>query len=213
MVLMKTRWIAIVTGVLLSPGAGRAAEPVPSIDLDPKLIESSPVLQRWLKKIPDVSSDIANDPSFRTRIRAGYLGSDLYLGLEDLRIAQTRLTASADYRASNWGANLNYYVRPLGSYVNIAPTLGYRQIETPNQTIEGMNLGVRAVFILSRGGGADIALSQTWVSPLSAEETGLTTLSVGYAVTRNLRVATDFQKQNSRDRKEKRFGISLEWMP
>ena len=42
------------------------------IDIDPEIIKASPVLQRWLQKIPDVGAEIQNDPSFRTRIRLGY---------------------------------------------------------------------------------------------------------------------------------------------
>lgn len=45
--------------------------PKPAIDFDPKLIDS-PVLQRWLKRVPDVLADIKRDPSFRTRLRLGY---------------------------------------------------------------------------------------------------------------------------------------------
>jgi hypothetical protein len=199
----------LLTIVFLNVGSAIAAEP---IDLDPKLIESSPVLQRWLKQIPDVAADIANDPSFRTRYQIGISRFDqrtgLSLGIEDLRIGQTPLTASTVYRRDHWGADLRYYVRSLGSYVNIAPVIGYRQLD---QT-EGLHVGVRSLFVLSRGGGADIALSQTWVSPFN-EATSLTTLSFGYAVTHNLRISTEFQRQRSSNLKDTRIGIGLEWMP
>lgn len=198
----------------------------PGLELDPKTIESSPVLQRWLKEVPDVASEITNEPSFRTRFRVGYSqfpstneAGGINLGIEDLRIARSRFTMSADYNASfngkrnAWGANLQYYVRPLGNYVNVAPVIGYRHLETRETAIEGANLGVKVLLVLSRGGGADISLTQTWVSPFSDEETGLTTLSFGYAVTRNLRLSTDLQKQNSPVRKDSRVGIVLEWMP
>jgi hypothetical protein len=177
-------------------------------ELDPKLIQSSPVLQRWQKQVPDVASEIRNDPSFRTRFRVGY-ASELYVGVEDLRLNRSNFTVSANYQASNWGADLHYYVRPLGSYINVAPVVGYRNLDTT----EGANLGVRALFVLSRGGAADISLTQSWVSPFSSEETGLTTLSIGYALTHNLRLSTEIQKQNSPTQKESRFGIGLEWMP
>jgi hypothetical protein len=192
--------------ICLDVGVAIAAEP---IDLDPQLIESSPVLQRWLKQPPDVAADIANDPSFRTRYQIGVSRFDdrtgLSLGIEDLRIGQTPVTASAVYRRDHWGADLQYYVRSLGNYINVAPVLGYRHLETA----EGLHVGVRSLFVLSRGGGADIALSQTWVLP----ETSLTTLSFGYAVTHNLRVSTEFQRERGRDRKDTRIGIGLEWMP
>jgi hypothetical protein len=190
--------------VILSGSPGFAAE----LDLNPNVIQNSPVLQRWQKQVPNVADKIRDDPSFRTRYRAGY-ASELYIGVEDVRLDRTNFTASANYQRSNWGADLHYYVRPLGSYINVAPLVGYRHLETA----EGANLGVRALFVLSRGGGADISLTQSWVAPFSVEETSLTTLSIGYALTHNLRLSTDIQKQNSRDRKESRFGIGLEWMP
>lgn len=198
---MKALMIGLV---MLSGSPGLAAE----LDLDPKVIQNSPVLQRWQKQVPNVAEEIRNDPSFRTRYRVGY-ASELKIGVEDLRIDRTNFTASANYQASNWGADLHYYVRPLGSYINVAPVVGYRHLDT----IDGANLGIRALFVLSRGGGADISLTQSWVAPFSSAETGLTTLSIGYAVTRNLRISTDIQKQNSPSRKESRFGIGIEWMP
>lgn len=196
------------------------------LDLDPTVIQQSPVLQRWQKQVPDIAHEIKHDPSFRSRFRVGYSqfpssnqAAGLNIGVEDLRIDRSRLALSADYQTSfngnrrSWGADIHYYVRPLGSYINIAPVVGYRQLETGGTTIQGANLGVKALFVLSRGGGADISLTQTWVSPFSAEETGMTTLSIGYALTHNLRVSTDLQKQNSPIRKDSRIGISLEWMP
>lgn len=203
-----------------------AESPASNLDLDPKTIQNSPVLQRWLKEIPDISAKIANDPSFRTRVRLGYSqfpstdqAGGINLGIEDLRIDRSRFTVSADYNTSfngkrnAWGANLQYYIRPLGNYVNVAPVVGYRKLETQGTTIEGANLGVKVLLVLSRGGGADVSLTQTWVSPFSSEQTGLTTLSFGYAVTHNLRLSTDLQKQNSPVRKDSRVGIVLEWMP
>jgi hypothetical protein len=40
----------------------------------------------------------------------------------------------------------------------------------------------------------------------------LTTLTFGYAVTRQLRLSTDIQKQNAPEQKDSRVGIGLEWM-
>ncbi len=215
---MKFLWVPIWAGIFLNSWVAtlaasadqRASEP---IDLDPKRIESSPVLQRWLKRTPDVAAEIANDPSFRMRYQVGVSRfnqrTGFSLGFEDLRIERTPLTVSAVYRRDHWGVDLRYYARSLGSYINFAPVLGYRHLETT----DGIQVGALARFVLSRGGGADISLSQTWVSPFKQEETGLTTLSFGYAVTHNLRVSTEFQKENSRDRKDTRIGIGLEWMP
>ena len=69
------------------------------------------------------------------------------------------------------------------------------------------------MLALSRTGAADIAVSQSFVSPGSGDEVGITSLSVGYAVTRQLRIAADLQAQNSRGSKDSRVGILLEWMP
>lgn len=197
----------------------------PPLDLDPQLIESSPVLQRWLNQVPSVLEEIKRDPSFRTRLRLGYSSfpsSDRaggwHIGLEDVFVGRTGLTLSADYQASfngkreTWGTDLRYYVRPLGSHINIAPVLGYRHLETSRYTTEGLHVGARLLLVPSRTGAADISLTQSWVSPGTDEEVGLTTLSFGYALTRNLRLSTDIQKQNARQRKDSRVGVGLEWM-
>lgn len=198
----------------------------PSIDLSPDEIEESPVLQRWIEKIPDVSEDIKNDPSFRTRIRLGYShfpssgdAGGFNIGVEDLFIGETGLTVSGDYQASfngdraSVGGDLRYYILPLGNYINIAPVLGYRYIETNGYSTDGANVGLRLMFALSRTGAADISLTQSFVSPGGSEEVGMTTLSLGYALTENLRLSTDIQKQNSTNSKDSRVGIVLEWMP
>jgi hypothetical protein len=193
-----------------------------SLDLDSNLIKKSSVLQRWMSEIPDVASDIANDPSFRTRIRLGYSsfssGSGFNVGLEELQVDRTRFTLSADYQATfegdrqSWGTDLHYYVRPLGSYLNVAPVVGYRHLKNNSTSTNGLNVGVRLLLVLSRGGGSDISLTQTWVAPGSDEETGISTLSLGYALTHQIRLSTDFQRQNTRRGKDDRIGIGLEWM-
>ncbi|OLP18998.1 hypothetical protein BST81_07155 [Leptolyngbya sp. 'hensonii'] len=203
------------------------------LDLQPEIIESSPVLRRWREKIPDVMEEIAHQPSFRTRLRVGYsqypstnqLGG-LTLGVEDVFLGQTPLTLSADYQTnfdgrgqqpgsndrSAWGANLKTYLLPLGNRINLAPVLGYRHLETNLYVTEGLDVGFRLLLVLSRGGGADISLTQTWVAPGSDNEVGVLTFSVGYALTHNLRISTDIQQQNSRQRQDSRVGILLEWM-
>ena len=141
------------------------------------------------------------------------------IGIEDVFIGKTRLTASGDYqwafngKYQSYGADLHYYLRPLGSYINIAPLIGHRHLQNGDYLIDGVNVGGRLKLVLSRGGAADITLAQSWVAPGTAKEVGLTTLSFGYAVTHNLRLATDIQKQNSRHSKDSRVGIVLEWMP
>jgi len=196
------------------------------LDLSPEIIENSPVLQRWLEEVPNVLEDIRNDPSFRTRLRLGYSNfpsnddaSGINVGVEDVFIGRTGLTVSGDYQASfngdrqTFGADLRYYVLPLGSYVNVAPLVGYRNIESNDYSTDGVNVGARLMLALSRTGAADVSLTQSFVSPGSSDEVGITTLSFGYAVTQNLRLSTDIQKQNSREEKDSRVGIVLEWMP
>ncbi|HEY9654585.1 MAG TPA: hypothetical protein V6C50_03770, partial [Crinalium sp.] len=129
-----------------TPQTQNPAATVP-IDLDPALIESSPVLQRWLKQVPNVLTDIKRDPSFRTRLRLGYSqfpstrqSGGIHLGIEDVFVGRSGLTLSADYQTAfngtreAWGADLRYYVRPLGSVINVAPVVGYRHLATPRYT-------------------------------------------------------------------------------
>lgn len=196
------------------------------LDLSPEILESSPVLQRWLEEIPDVWKSIHHDPSFTTRWRLGYSqfpandgAGGFNLGVEDIFISGTGLTVSADYQASfngerqTLGADLRYYVLPLGNYLNVAPVLGYRSLETGDFNTSGINTGLRLMLALSRTGASDLSLTQTFVSLGGEEEVGITTLSVGFALTPNLRLSTDIQKQNSIAAKDSRVGISVEWMP
>ena len=138
--------------------------PEDSLDLSPEIIETSPVLQRWHKQVPDLLEEIKNDPSFRTRIRLGYNqfpssnnSSGLGIGIEDLFIGKSSLTLSGDYETSfsnrqSGGVNANYYLLPLGSYINIAPVLGYRYIQTNNYNTQGINIGGKIMLSLSRWG-------------------------------------------------------------
>jgi hypothetical protein len=218
---------ALVTNLILAIALPVRSEPDPTqqFDLKPEIIESSPVLQRWLKQVPNVLEEIRHDPSFRTRLRLGYSqfpssdsAAGLNLGVEDIFIGKTGLTVSADYQTSfngdrsSVGADLRYYVLPLGNYLNFAPVLGYRYLQTGDFATDGINVGAKLMLALSRTGAADISLTQSFVSPGSSEEVGITTLSVGYALTRNLRLSGDIQKQNSKADKDSRLGIVFEWM-
>ncbi len=189
------------------------------LDLEPEIIRKSPVLQRWQRQVPNILDDINNEPSFPTRLRFGYWqGGDVSLGVEDVFLGKSRFTFSGDYYTAlnhnqhSYSVNLNYYLRPLGSYVNIAPVVGYRHLEAEKYSTNGVNLGAKLLFVLSRGGGADISLTQSWVAPGTAEEVGLTRLAVGYAVTRKLRISTDIERQNAKESKDSRVGVVLEWM-
>jgi hypothetical protein len=207
------------------PSSQRTEAALEELDLDPQWLEESPVLRRWLEETPDLNTDIRQDPALRTRLRVGYTqipsggSSELWLGVEDVILGNSRFTLSGEYRPSledasfqTYGGDVRYYLRPLGATVNISPVMGYRRFETEDDNIAGLNLGIRLLFALSRGGGGDIALSQSWVNPGSQEEMGLTTLSTGYALTSNLRLASEFQIQNTPSTTNRRLGVGLEWM-
>lgn len=196
-----------------------------SIDLSPEIIEDSPVLQRWLEKIPNVLEDIRHDPSFRTRLRVGYsqFSSEdrggINVGVEDIFIGHTGLTISGNYQTSfnevweSGGVDFQYYVLPLGYYVNVAPVVGYRYVENNDFSNDGVNVGVKVMLPLSRNGAADLSITQSFVSPGGYNEVGRTIFSAGYALTSKFRVAADFEQQNTREDKETRLGIVFEWMP
>jgi hypothetical protein len=209
--------------------AQNSSQPTPndnSIDLSPEIINSSPVLKKWLKEIPDVMSEIQTEPSFRTRVKVGYSqfpsagqSGGFHLAVDDLFFGKNGLSASANYSfASNgnrnaYGVDAQYYLLPLGGYLNITPLVGFRHLQTDKYSRDGLNLGLKLMLVPSRGGGADIALSQSWVGLGSGTETGLTTLSIGYAITNHLRLSTDIQQQNARENYDSRVGLGIEWMP
>lgn len=199
-----------------------------ALNLTPEVIEQSPVLQRWIEAVPDIRADIRNDPSFVTRLYAGYSvfpssdnTSGFVVGIEDLFIADTPLTLSADYqqnidsnvtnRRQAYGADLHYYLLPLGDYFNVAPTLGYRYAESgTDYAVSGANVGVRLRFVPSRTGAADITLDQSWIVG-DSEGLSITQINVGYAVTKDLRLSTDLEWQRTADEGDSRVGINLEW--
>ncbi|MGL5192194.1 MAG: hypothetical protein ACRC8Y_01140 [Chroococcales cyanobacterium] len=196
-----------------------------SVDLSPEIIEGSPVLQRWLQEVPNVLEEIRNDPSFRTRVRVGYAqvtssddGSGVNVGVEDIFIGGTGLTLSGDYFAgsggfSGGGAQLRYYVLPLGGYFNLAPVVGYRHVEGESYSTSGVELGGRAMLVLSRTGGADLSLGYSVVGIGGDQTVGLGTLAVGYAITPQFRLSTDIRRHDADGDNDTRFGIALEWMP
>lgn len=201
-------------------------EELAPLDLDPRIIQESPVLRQWLNEVPDIAEEIRHTPSFRTRLRVGYANfpsngeiGGFQLGVDDVFVwPGTGLTASADYsRSSNgqreaYGAEARYYLLPLGGYVNVAPSVGYRSVSAPAYSTDGVDLGLRLMVIPSRGGAADFSLSQHWVAPGTDGEVGITSFNLGYAVTRQLRLGSDLQFQNSRFGQESRWGLSLEWL-
>ncbi|BBA79515.1 hypothetical protein RGRSB_1015 [cyanobacterium endosymbiont of Rhopalodia gibberula] len=196
-----------------------------TFDLPAEIIEDSPVLKKWLNDIPNVLYDIYTDPSFRTRVGIGYAefpstehDGGINIGVDDIFIGKTGLTISGDYQTSfgrrdAGGVNLQYYLLPLGNYINVAPMLGYRSISTNNYSKSGVNIGGKLVLPLSRTGASDISLSHSFISPGEDNEIGITTLSFGYAITENIRLATKIEKQNSEIKKDSKIGIIFEFMP
>ncbi|MEY2833442.1 MAG: hypothetical protein RLZZ574_2701, partial [Cyanobacteriota bacterium] len=194
-------------------------------DIPDRVLKESPTLQRWLKEVPDLLEDIRHDPSFRTRLRLGFTtfpstdnAGGINIGVEDIFIKRTGLTVSADYQSAfngdrnAYGADLHYFVLPLGNYFNLAPLIGYRYVQSNDFNTDGLHLGLRLMLAFSRTGGGDISLSQSYISPGGSEEVGITSLSVGYAVTSKLRLSTDLAWQNSIEDKDSRAGINLEWL-
>ncbi|MGB3298811.1 MAG: hypothetical protein WBA76_11120 [Phormidesmis sp.] len=211
-----------------------AADSAAPLNLTPAVINQSPVLQRWMQAVPNIQAEIRNDPSFVTRIRAGYSAfpssdgkSGFAVGIEDWFIGATPLTVSADYQQSfegdggaspaafrqAYGADLHYYLLPLGSYINVAPTLGYRAAKSANDySVSGANVGVRLRLVPSRTGAADVTLDQSWIMG-GSEKLSITQLNFGYAVSQNLRLSTDLEWQSTANEGDSRVGISLEWLP
>jgi hypothetical protein len=194
------------------------------IDIDPEIIKDSPVLQRWLKQIPDVGAEIQNDPSFRPRVRVGYSqypangqagGWDV--SVKEVLLGRSGIGLNADYHGrsnrNSYGIEANYYVLPLGGYFNLTPVVGYRRIDTDAYQRDGVNVGAKLLLVPARGGGGDIALQQSWLQVGTAEEVGISSISTGYALTSQLRLSAEIQWQNSREAQESRVGIGLEWTP
>ncbi|MEM6449656.1 MAG: hypothetical protein AAF703_05000 [Cyanobacteria bacterium P01_D01_bin.105] len=217
--------------IFIEPVPPRTIDAGPSdemLNLTPEVIEQSPVLQRWIEAVPDIRADIRHDPSFVTRLYAGYSlfpssdgTSGFVLGVEDVFLADIPLTFSADYqqnidrnaanRRQSYGADLHYYLLPLGDYFNVAPTLGYRYAESGNDyAVSGMNVGIRLRFVPSRTGAADVTLDQSWIVG-DSEGLSITQLNVGYAVTKNLRLSGDLEWQRTADEGDSRVGVNLEW--
>ena len=192
------------------------------IDIPPQ-IRDSPTLQKWLNQTPDIRREIANDPSFRTRLQVGYSRftqsntNAVTIGLEDLYLGSTPITLSSHFSSggtvTSFGVDAQAYLLPLGGYINIAPVVGWRSFSTANTQNQGLNIGAKLMLIPSRGGGADVALQQTWTNVGSDREVGIGRVSVGYAVAPQLRLATTIERWQGRAVSETRGSLLLEWMP
>ena len=192
------------------------------IDIPPQ-IRDSPTLQKWLNQTPDIRREIANDPSFRTRLQVGYSRftqsntNAVTIGFEDLRIGYTPITLSSQFSSggtiNSFGIDAQAYLLPLGGYINIAPVVGWRSFSTANTQNQGLNIGAKLMLVPSRGGGADVALQQTWTNVGSDREVGIGKVSVGYAIAPQIRLATTIERWQGRAISETRGSLLLEWMP
>jgi hypothetical protein len=195
------------------------------LDIPDRIIQESPTLQHWLEKEPNVLEDIRYEPSFKSRLRLGFTSfpsndnaGGINIGIEDIFLERTGLTISADYQSAfngdrnAAGVDLHYFLLPLGNYLNIAPLVGYRYIQSNDFTSDGLHLGIRLMLTFSRTGAGDISISQSFVKPGSNEEVGITSLTVGYAVIPQLRLSGDLEWQNSPENQDNRAGVNLEWL-
>jgi hypothetical protein len=190
------------------------------LEIDRKVIESSPVLRRWLDNPPNLLDDIHNIPSFNTKLRVGVTSRDnsfgVEAGFEDIFVGQSPLTLSGGYqtefsgRESELQASIRYYVFPLGSYWNISPIVGYRQFnQLDRPQISGLDVGLQGILVLSPH-SSDLRLSHTFTSPSGNLEMSTTTLSTSYAITNNLRLGTKVEWRRSPLIYDSRVGFLLE---
>lgn len=198
---------------------------IKELDLPEGIVENSPVFQEWLKSVPNVLEKIKHEPSFTSRIKLGYAEfpsnnhhGGIYLGIEDLFLGKTPLTFNADYHTDFKGdrllvgTDLHYYILPLGNYVNLAPVIGYRYIQTEGYHTDGINVGLRLGLIFTPYGGGDIFITQSFVSPTGNQEVGITEITAGYAITEKIRLSAEIEWQNSVKQADSRVGIGLEWI-
>jgi len=215
--------IALLTCFSFSPialGNDKESRRLMNLEIDRQIIESSPVLRKWLDNPPDLLDDIYNIPSFNTKLRVGLTSRDnsfgIEAGVEDLFVGQSPFTISGAYqgefsgRESELQANLRYYLFPLGSYWNVAPIAGYRQFnQFARSPVSGLDVGLMGILVLSPR-SSELRLSHTFTSPNGDLELSTTTLSTSYALSRNLRLGTKIEWRRSPIVYDSRVGFLLE---
>ena len=190
------------------------------LEIDRQVIESSPVLRRWLENPPDLLTDIYNEPSFNSKLRVSLTSRNNSLGIEagveDLFVGSSPLTVSSSYqhefsgRESEFQSHIRYYVLPLGSYWNFSPIVGYRQFnQLDRPQISGLDLGLQGILVLSPH-SSDLRLSHIFTSPSGDLEMSTTALSTSYAITKNLRLGTKIEWRRSPLMYDSRIGFVLE---
>ncbi len=208
-------------GVVWGSTSAIAQEVARDLDLTPELLRDSPVLRRWLEEPPDLLQDIYHRPSFRTKLRLGLSSEGQNWGIdasvEDVFVGRSPVTLSARYqgafsgRESGFGAQVRYYLLPLGSYFNVAPLVGWRSLDRPGTgTISGVEVGLQAILALSPQ-SADLRLSHTFTAPSSQQETSITTVAVSYALTGELRLGSRLEWRRSPLFDDYRVGILLDF--
>ncbi len=212
--------------LLLAAGAGRA-EPVTDIPaqledvesangLDAELVDSSPVLQRWLEETPNLLDEIRNTPAVPFRLRGGLASNrEWTAGAEDIPLYD-RLTLSGDYRAAfdeqsdiEFGASLRYYLLRRGSYFNIAPQLGFRHLDLADNLTEGVLVGLVGTIALAPG-TADLVVTYGLLDPLASDEATLGSVTTAYHLSPELRIAGQVNWRNTINQNDIAVGVLLE---
>lgn len=209
--------LVTVVGILFLHGTAMATP----IDVDRQIMESSPVLRRWLMNPPDLLQDIYDAPNFATKIQLGLVSRDnslgLDVGIQDVFVGNSPVTLSGSYQTlfpsaeSSYELQGRYYLFPLGSYFNVAPQIGYRQVRTiTNRSIEGVEVGLQGILVLSPR-SADLRLSHGFTNIGTDSELSVTALSASYALTRQLWLNSKIEWRRSSLQSDSRVGIQLEF--
>ncbi len=190
------------------------------LDIQREFIETSPVLQRWLDHPPNLLEEIRNTPAVPTRLQAGIEADFWSVGLSDLQLLN-RVTLSGDYRQGldqpdnqQYGSALRYFLAPSGSFINVAPQIGYRRVDQSDRTLSGIQYGAYLLFAPASG-AADITISYLLLDPVEEQEGWATIadITAAYALSPSIRLAGRYRWQNSTIDKERTFGVVLEWVP
>lgn len=191
------------------------------LGLDSEVVESSPVLQRWLSDPPDLLDEIRNTPAVPTRLQAGIDVSGWSVGLSDLYLVE-RVSLSSSYRQSfdrpqdaAFGSNLRYFVAPVGSRFNLAPQVGFGRIDQFERFLSGPQYGAYLVMALDPG-AADLTMSYSWLDPNRSTQEGAATvgeITAAYALSQSTRLATRYTWRHSTITKDQDLSLILEWTP
>lgn len=191
------------------------------LGLDTEVVESSPVLQRWLNDPPDLLDEIRNTPAVPTRLQAGIDVSEWSVGISDLYLLE-RVSLSSNYQQSfdrpqdvTFGSNLRYFVAPVGSRLNLAPQVGFGRIDQLDRFLSGPQYGAYVVLALDPG-AADLTLSYNWLDPSRSTQEGEATvgdITAAYALSQSTRLAARYRWQHSTITKDQDLSLILEWVP